>query len=135
MYGFSSIVGANATSGLVSQAMVDYWLSFAVSGTPNDGKGLSSTCFILSCPRSVSLMGVHSTRNYLAAVRIGQPGTSDYFRKDVETANVRLPQVLIQFDTTKLTSDLSNAMFAIIPDDYRAEQIAFINSVAGDFNQ
>ena len=80
-------------------------------------------------------MGVHSTRNYLAAVRIGQPGTSDYFRKDVETANVRLPQVLIQFDTTKLTSDLSNAMFAIIPDDYRAEQIAFINSVAGDFNQ
>ncbi|KAM5539639.1 hypothetical protein V8D89_006748 [Ganoderma adspersum] len=96
VYGFSYIAEANATSGLVSQAMVDYWVSFAVSGTPNDGKGLSRT-------------------------------TWPQYKSD--------NQVVIQLDTTKLASDLSNATFAIIPDDYRTEQIAFINSVAGDFNQ
>ena len=46
MYGFSSIVDANATSGLVSQAVIDYWISFAVSLTPNDGKGLNSAFIV-----------------------------------------------------------------------------------------
>ncbi len=46
-----------------------------------------------------------------------------------------IPQVLIQFDTTNLTSELSDATFAIIPDDYRAEQIAFINSIVADLNE
>ena len=43
VYGSPSIVEANEESGRVSLAMVDYWVSFAVSGTPNDGKGLAST--------------------------------------------------------------------------------------------
>ncbi|KAM5532515.1 hypothetical protein V8D89_013802 [Ganoderma adspersum] len=44
-------------------------------------------------------------------------------------------QVLIQFDTTNLTSDLSEATFAVVPDNYRAEQIAFINSIVVDLNE
>ena len=42
VYGLPSVAEANADSGVVSQAMVDYWVAFVVSGTPNDGKGLSS---------------------------------------------------------------------------------------------
>ena len=44
MYGFSYIGEANTESGLVSRAMIDYWVSFVASGTPNDGKGLPSAC-------------------------------------------------------------------------------------------
>ena len=43
VYGFEAVESANpATVRLLSTAMVDYWLSFIVSQTPNDGKGLSS---------------------------------------------------------------------------------------------
>ncbi|KAM5539590.1 hypothetical protein V8D89_006699 [Ganoderma adspersum] len=96
VYGFWDIGTNNSESRLVSQAMMDYWISFAVSGTPNDGKGLSRTIW-----------------------------------PQYESDN----QVLIQFDTTNLTSGSSNATFPIIPDDYRTTQISFINSVAADFNQ
>ena len=44
-------------------------------------------------------------------------------------------QVLIQFDTTELTSNLSEATFAVIPDNYRAQQIAFVNSIAADLGE
>ena len=47
MYGSPAIAEANVESGLVSLAMVDYWVSFAVSGTPNDGKGLASASCVL----------------------------------------------------------------------------------------
>ena len=47
VYGFSSVGAVSPESGLISQAMMDYWLSFAVSGTPNDGKGLTSACCVL----------------------------------------------------------------------------------------
>ena len=43
MYGSPSVAEGSEESGRVSLAMVDYWLSLAVSGTPNDGKGLAST--------------------------------------------------------------------------------------------
>ena len=43
MYGSPSVAEGSEESGRVSLAMIDYWLSFAVSGTPNDGKGLAST--------------------------------------------------------------------------------------------
>ena len=42
MYGSPSVVEGSEESGRVSLAMMDYWVSFAVSGTPNDGKGLAS---------------------------------------------------------------------------------------------
>ena len=44
-------------------------------------------------------------------------------------------QVLIQFDMTNLTSDLSEATFAIIPDTYRTQQISFVNSAAADLGE
>ncbi|PIL25854.1 hypothetical protein GSI_11607 [Ganoderma sinense ZZ0214-1] len=96
VYGLPSVEEASAESGVVSRAMVDYWLSFVVSGTPNDGKGLARTIW-------------------------------PQYKSD--------NQVLIQFDTTNLTSDLSDATFATIPDDYRAEQMAFIDSIAADLNE
>lgn len=56
--------------------------------------------------------------------------------RDVTIADCqRIPQVLIQFDTTNLAPDLSEATFAIVPDNYRAEQIAFINSIVDDLNE
>ncbi|KAI1795283.1 extracellular triacylglycerol lipase precursor [Ganoderma leucocontextum] len=96
VYGSPAIAEANVESGVVALAMMDYWVSFAVSGTPNDGYGLPKTTW----PQY----------------------TSD-------------SQVLIQFDTTKLTSNLSEATFAVIPDTYRAQQISFINSVAADLGE
>ncbi|PIL26309.1 hypothetical protein GSI_12065 [Ganoderma sinense ZZ0214-1] len=96
VYGLSNIGTSSLESVLVSRAMVDYWLSFVVSGTPNDGKGLARTIW-----------------------------------PSYESDN----QVLIQFDTTSISSGSSNATFAIVPDDYRAGLLSFINSVATDFNR
>ena len=44
-------------------------------------------------------------------------------------------QVLIQFDTLNLTSNLTEATFSVIPDDYRAQQISFINSAAPELGE
>ena len=59
VYGFSDIGTNNSESRLVSQAMMDYWISFAVSGTPNDGKGLSSTCCVPFCSLCFANWGLH----------------------------------------------------------------------------
>ncbi|PIL26441.1 hypothetical protein GSI_12199 [Ganoderma sinense ZZ0214-1] len=96
VYGDPAIAEANVSSGVVALAMMDYWVSFAVNGTPNDGNGLPKT-------------------------------TWPQYTLD--------NQVLIQFDTTELTSNLSEATFSIIPDDYRANQIIFINSVAAELGE
>ena len=47
VYWFSDIGTDDPESRVVSRAMMDYWISFVVSGTPNDGKGLSSTSRVL----------------------------------------------------------------------------------------
>ena len=49
VYGATQKTSSNAGSWLLSEAMLDYWLSFVVSQTPNDGKGVSreSSCFPL----------------------------------------------------------------------------------------
>ncbi|PIL26418.1 hypothetical protein GSI_12175 [Ganoderma sinense ZZ0214-1] len=91
IYDSQSVVGTNQESGRVSLAMVDHWLSFVVSGTPNDGKGSGRTTWPQYTPDN---------------------------------------QVLIQFDTTNLLANSSNATFAVVADDYRAQQISAINSVA-----
>nr|VWO94947.1 Carboxylic ester hydrolase (EC [Ganoderma boninense] len=87
---------ASEVPGVVALAMVDYWVSFAVSGTPNDGKGLPKTTW----PQYTSAS-----------------------------------EVLIQFDTLNLTSNLTEATFSVIPDDYRAQQISFINSAAPELGE
>ncbi|RDX46049.1 extracellular triacylglycerol lipase precursor [Lentinus brumalis] len=96
VYGQTALTSPIPAVRLLSEAMVDYWISFAVSLTPNDGKGLSKTTW----PQY-------------------QPGQ----------------QVLLQFDTGSFTPNATTPTFAIIPDDYRAQQIGFIMSVAGDFGE
>ena len=69
VYGLPSVAEGNAESGVVSRAMVDYWVAFAVSGTPNDGKGLSSAWSLLMVAwPGIADGGVHTIRNHLAAV-------------------------------------------------------------------
>ncbi|RDX40976.1 extracellular triacylglycerol lipase precursor [Lentinus brumalis] len=93
VYGETAQTSPNPAVRLLSEAMVDYWISFAVSLTPNDGKGLTKTTW----PQYKS----------------GQ-------------------EVLLQFDTGSFTPNTTTPTFAIIPDDYRAQQIDYIISIAGD---
>ena len=44
-------------------------------------------------------------------------------------------QVLLQFDTANFTANPTFASFPVIADNYRAEQIAFINSIAADLGE
>ena len=111
VYGFSDIGTSSSESRLVSQAMMDYWISFAVSGTPNDGKGLSSTCCVLYFPRSVFVdRGLHIT----------SPGTiwpqyesenqvrSACGRGDMAMTHVWCPSLLrCSFNSTRRTSPLA----------------------------
>jgi len=76
----------SASSVFLSKVMVDYWVSFATSLTPNDGKGVSRPTWPQYTPTN---------------------------------------QVLIQLNGANLTT---------IPDDYRKEQIDFINSDPAVFN-
>ena len=42
VFGETAVSSTNANVRFLSEAMLDYWLSFVVSGTPNDGKGVAS---------------------------------------------------------------------------------------------
>ena len=42
VFGETAVSSSNANVRFLSEAMLDYWLSFVVSQTPNDGKGVSS---------------------------------------------------------------------------------------------
>ena len=42
VYGLEAANNLSPSVRLLSLAMLDYWLSFAVTQTPNDGKGQSS---------------------------------------------------------------------------------------------
>ncbi|RPD53636.1 extracellular triacylglycerol lipase precursor [Lentinus tigrinus ALCF2SS1-7] len=96
VYGQTALTSPNPAVRLLSEAMVDYWISFAVSLTPNDGKGLNKTTW----PQYQS----------------GQ-------------------QVLLQFDTGSFAPNTTTPTFAIISDDYRSQQIGFINSIASDLGE
>ncbi|KAI0710298.1 extracellular triacylglycerol lipase precursor [Cerioporus squamosus] len=96
VYGQTALTSPKPAVRLLSQAMVDYWISFAVSLTPNDGKGLNKTIW----PQY-------------------QPGQ----------------QVLLQFDTGSFAPNTTTPTFAIIPDDYRAQQIDFIISISADLGE
>jgi acetylcholinesterase len=41
---FYGDLAKNGPSAWLSRVMLDYWISFAVSLTPNDGKGTNSMC-------------------------------------------------------------------------------------------
>ena len=42
VFGGTAVSSDNASVRFLSKTMVDYWLSFVVSGSPNDGKGSAS---------------------------------------------------------------------------------------------
>ena len=42
VYGQEAVESTNPAVRQLSMAMMDYWLSYVVSMTPNDGKGVSS---------------------------------------------------------------------------------------------
>ncbi|RDX48969.1 extracellular triacylglycerol lipase precursor [Lentinus brumalis] len=96
VYGQTALTSPNPAVRLLSEAMVDYWISFAVSLTPNDGKGLNKTIW----PQYQS----------------GQ-------------------QVLLKFDTGRFAPNATSPTFAIVPDEYHAQQIGFINSISGDLGE
>ncbi|TBU53710.1 hypothetical protein BD310DRAFT_937395 [Dichomitus squalens] len=73
-------------------------------------------------------------RNRVTAIPNEQSGTSR-ININAFANGMAGKQVLIQFDTTNLTSDLSKATFAIIPDTYRVQQISFINSISADLGE
>ncbi|KAM5539681.1 hypothetical protein V8D89_006790, partial [Ganoderma adspersum] len=61
VYGSPSVAEGNAGSGRVSLTMMDYWVSFAVSGTPNDGKGLARTTWPQYTPDNQLLIQFDTT--------------------------------------------------------------------------
>ena len=50
VFGGTAVTSDNASVRFLSKTMVDYWLSFVVSGSPNDGKGSSSACLLPRYP-------------------------------------------------------------------------------------
>ena len=82
VFGLAATNSTNAAVRLLSQAMVDYWISFTVSLTPNDGRGLPSECpFPFTAHRGRSLILNYSAltrncRDELAAVPVQPPGSS-----------------------------------------------------------
>ncbi|CDO72172.1 hypothetical protein BN946_scf184970.g24 [Trametes cinnabarina] len=87
----------------LSAVMKDYWLSFATSLNPNDGKGNSRPTWTQYTPSNQASIAVSSALGFNS---IGL-------------------QVVMQLQGGNTT---------IIPDTYRAQQIAFINSVPATFN-
>ena len=67
VYGEPALTSPNPAVRLLSEAMADYWISFAVSLTPNDGKGLNSACFPCAYPH-VSRADERLFRNDVAPV-------------------------------------------------------------------
>ncbi len=114
VYGQTALTSSNPAVRLLSEAMVDYWISFAVSLTPNDGKGLNSTDYPRDC-LTISLTSAFSETIW------------PQYQPD--------QQVLLKFDTGSFVPNATTPTFAIIPDDYHAQQIGFINSVAGDLGE
>ena len=83
--------------------MVDYWLSFATSLDPNDGRGKGR----LNWPQ-YSIVDPVSSRVALK-----------------RECSLNTPQVLMQFTTPEST---------IVPDTFRAKELAAIDAAAGNIN-
>ncbi|KAJ7111464.1 extracellular triacylglycerol lipase precursor [Mycena epipterygia] len=90
----------SASAVLISQVMIDYWVSFATSLTPNDGLGT---------PRNISYE-FHREHSLTPYVCHAGPEWTQF-----------TPQ-------NKAVIQLNGANLTMIPDDFRAEQMDFINS-------
>ncbi len=74
VYGETAQTSSNPAVRLLSEAMVDYWISFAASLTPNDGKGLSSAYSLSSrLPDDIADMS-RVRRDNLASIQVRTGG-------------------------------------------------------------
>jgi acetylcholinesterase len=113
----SYLFGAFGFSGppehpLLSQVMLDYWISFAVSLTPNDGKGTSrasSYTSTLFCTYSDPVF-----RTSLGHVQRNQGTVSSLLPIGRERYSILVIQEVLELN--------SNAI-GMIPDNYRADSI------------
>ncbi|PBK85448.1 alpha/beta-hydrolase, partial [Armillaria gallica] len=96
---------ASATDWILSERMLDYWISFAMSLDPNDGLGHALSCYYFLC---LALL-------ICAMSRLG-PIWPQY---------TPTSEVLLQFKCDNTT---------VVADDYRRKQIRYINSKADIFN-
>ena len=74
MFGLAAVNSTNPKVQLLSAAMVDYWLSFVVSQTPNDGKGLPSACLVDGIITSSHLFNIF--RDCVASIYLNGTGAS-----------------------------------------------------------
>jgi acetylcholinesterase len=102
-YVFGDCASKPLASQLLCQNMINYWLSFATSLTPNDGKG--------------------SARVNWPAYTASSPVCTSRF---LPTSPLNSSQAIIQLNGTNTTA---------IPDDYRKEQISYINNNTIVFHQ
>ncbi|KAJ7728940.1 esterase 1 [Mycena maculata] len=104
VYGIVPLFGGTAAAVNLSTHMIDYWVSFAMSLDPNDGLGSNQMLF-------PDIYDHHPTDDHFQG-----PAWSQYTCDD---------QHLLQLNSVNLT---------MIPDDYRVEQMGFINSHAEVFS-
>ncbi|KAI0787601.1 extracellular triacylglycerol lipase precursor [Fomes fomentarius] len=78
----SILTSSNAGVRLLSQAMVDYWISFAVSQTPNDGKGVQRTTWPQYEPNKQVLLQLDTTQFPSDASSAKFEVITDDFRQD-----------------------------------------------------
>lgn len=108
---------STASSVALSSSMMNYWISFADSLDPNDGRGVQSSSRTTSGHNTIT--DIMHVRTLLAAIR----------RLRFSTFNSRYPinhnlvvvfvQIIMEFGEEAYT----------IQDDYRKVQIEFLNSV------
>ncbi|RXW22770.1 hypothetical protein EST38_g3072 [Candolleomyces aberdarensis] len=103
---------AGAASQNLSITVMDYWISFTVSLDPNDEKGIKRECLATHPPLGYSTYEPF----FLDSVCIG-PIWPQY-----KSAN----QVLLQLEGDNTT---------VVRDDFREEQMAFLNKNAQTFNR
>lgn len=97
--------------------MMDYWISFATSLTPNDGKGVPRTYSVLHFNLLVS-------RNFILGPDWPE-FTSDNQVRSIHRLNLTF--IFLTYSSQVLLQ-LNGENTMTIPDDYREEQIVFINS-------
>ena len=132
VFGANEVESTDDSVRLLSAAMLDYWLSFVVSGTPNDGKGVASACLCLVY--LLPPLMPHAETEWPQYTPDAQVSFDVDSSVPVRALLTVFAQNLVQLDTASF-SNTSFASFDIIPDTYREEQISFINSVASDFAQ
>ena len=116
----------NSTSAItLSRIMIEYWVSFATSLDPNDGRGISRTSFF---PCTFHLFGwlwpgFRSTLGWI------------HERPTGKWRHPHTPPCIVSYSyPAQEVMQLNGNDLKMIPDDYRAKQIDYINSIPWIFH-